>query len=98
MQKANAIVIYDGKTNQLYNLTVNHKGNNITLVSYENEKTVKPYKYENFQLLYKSILQIAKNNNFYFSKYNQFGAVFYDVSWIDINNPAGIKKYGYLLK
>lgn len=94
MKKASATVIYNGKSNQLYNLTINHAGNMITLVTYENEKA-KPYVYSSFQDLYKSVLQIAKNNGFYFGKYNQFNADFYDVAWIDCNNPYAVNKYGY---
>lgn len=63
MRKVSATVIY--KDNTLYNLTVNHKGVLIPLVAYDETSVKHPYEKRTFQTLYKSVLGILKNNNFY---------------------------------
>ena len=45
--------------------------------------------------MYETILNFARNNGFYYGRYKEFGAIWYDVSWIDINNPVKIEKYGF---
>lgn len=83
MRKVSATVIY--KDNTLYNLTVNHKGVLIPLVAYEKRT---------FQTMYKSVLNILKNNNFYCGYYEQFGRRWYDIQFINLENPVNIEKFG----
>ena len=94
MYKASAIVLYNAKTNQIHNLTINHKGTYITMIDYSKEK-VQPYCYKSFMGLYQTILNFAKNNGFYYGKYNQFDSTWYDIAFIDINNPYKVEKYGF---
>ena len=61
MRKVSATVIY--KDNTLYNLTVNHKGVLIPLVAYDEISVKHPYEKRTFQTMYKSVLNILKNNN-----------------------------------
>lgn len=69
----------------IYNLTVNHKGVLIPLVAYEKRT---------FQTMYKSVLNILKNNNFYCGHYEQFGRRWYDIQFINLENPVNIEKFG----
>lgn len=94
MKKASAIVLYNAQTRQIFNLTINHNGSLIPLIDYSKEK-VQPYCYKSFMAMYETILNFARNNGFYYGKYNEFGAIWYDVSWIDINNPVKIEKFGF---
>ncbi|HPJ12940.1 MAG TPA: hypothetical protein PLV00_06105 [Caldisericia bacterium] len=92
MRKVSVTVIY--KDNTLYNLTVNHKGSLINLVSYDGTNEKQPYGKCTFQTMYKSILNILKNNNFYCSYYEQFGQRWYDIQFINLENPVNIEKFG----
>ena len=92
MQKASATVIWNSNTKQLIHLTIDHKGNLITLV--RSDEPCK-YKYDNLQGIYKSVLSLAKENNFYFGKYPAFGVMWYDIQLIDACNPSTVEKYGY---
>ena len=95
MKKASATVIYDSVSNQIYNLTINHNGEYINLIHYDLNKSPQPYKYETFQGLYETILNFARNNGYYYGRYQAFGSTWYDIQWIDLNNPTIISKYGY---
>lgn len=92
MRKATAKVIY--KDNMLYNLTVNHKSIITPLVRYDLNDSPKPYKYTCFNDLYKAVLNILKNNGFYTGFYTQFGRKWYDIQFINLNNPVIIEKFG----
>lgn len=100
MRKAIATVIFNqgynenGKTYSLYNLTVNHKGENITLLYYDMVRQEKPYKYNSFNEMYKSILIILKNNGFYTGYVEEFGRRFYNIQFIELGYNT-ISKYGY---
>lgn len=92
MRKVSATVIY--KDNTLYNLTVNHKGDLIPLVAYDEISVKHPYKKRTFQTMYKSVLNILKNNNFYCAYYEQFGRRWYDIQFINLESPVNIEKFG----
>ena len=92
MRKVSATVIY--KDNTLYNLTVNHKGVLIPLVAYDEISVKHPYEKRTFQTMYKSVLNILKNNNFYCGYYEQFGRRWYDIQFINLENPVNIEKFG----
>lgn len=48
----------------------------------------------NMALMNKSILKILKNNNFYCGYYEQFGRRWYDIQFINLENPTIIEKFG----
>ena len=101
MKKAVGTVIYKSSTNQTYNITVTtQKGIKITLLQYNLTQKEKPYCYSCFNDLYKSVLTIAKNNNFYFDTLDLFGEkengrAWYNIQWIDLDNPCYINRYSY---
>lgn len=98
MKKVVATCIYsehweDGpRVFQCWNFTVNHNGNNITLVEYQ--FGAKPYEYRKFNDLYKSLLNILKNNGYYTQVSSEFGLDFYNIQFIKLGT-ATISKYGY---
>ena len=87
MIKVSATVIY--KDNWIYNLTVNHKGKLTALIAYDETDVNR-----NFQTMYKSVLNILKNNNFYCGYYEEFGKRWYDIQFINLDNPVEINKFG----
>jgi hypothetical protein len=92
MKTVSAICIY--KDNKIYNLTVNHNGNNTTLIHYDIEND-KPYIHKNFKELHDDVLSVLKSNNFRCNKINEFEAELYDISFIDLNLPTTISKMYY---
>lgn len=95
MKKVLAIVLYMKSTLQIYSLTAVHKSENIPLIRYNVNDTIQPFKYQQFNDLYKSVLNILKENNMYVSKYQEFNTVWYNIQWIDIENPYNVKKYPF---
>lgn len=96
MRKAIVTVIYDAKTNYLFNITVNPlRGGKITLLNAKmtNNKLEPAYKDATFKSAYHSALNIIKNNGFYCNSWRDFGATFYEINWIDINNPTEVHYY-----
>lgn len=98
MKKASAQVIFNSKTMQIINFTIKHGHALTPLIDYSNNINM-PYKYANFQEMYSAILNLAKSNNFYFSKYEAFGVIWYDVSFLDIvKHPYKFEKYGFRME
>lgn len=95
MRKVNAIVLYKRSTGQIYTLTANHNGNLIPLVRYNIGESPEPYKYSDYQDMYTSVLRILHQNNMYVGKYSEFGADWYDIMWIDMENPVHVDKFSY---
>ena len=94
MKKASGTVLYKRSTNQIQYLAINHKNNLIPMINYSVEK-VQPYKYKTFNDMYKTVLNFAKNNGFYYASYKEFNRIFYDIQWIDTENPCKIEKFGF---
>ena len=92
MKKVTATVIY--KDNCIYNLTVNNKGRLTTLIAYDETDVKHPYANRTFQTMYKSVLNILKNNNFYCGYYEEFGKRWYDIQFINLENPVEVNKFG----
>lgn len=92
MKKCSATVIYKG--NELYSVYVNRKGFITPLLRYDNNNTETIRKYENFQELYKSVILMLKANNLYCSYIDAFNAKWYDIQFINIENPTYIDNYG----
>lgn len=95
MKKVVCTVIYRKNTNQIYNITVNHQGSITPLVRYSETDNPSPYKYQSFKAMFDSVLAILKNNNMCVGKYERFSAIWYDIQWIDLENPYTINKYAY---
>lgn len=101
MKKVVATCIYSEnwengiKVCRCWNFTVNHNGNNITLVQYVPEYGPQPYVYETFNDMYGSLLNILKNNGYCTQVYTEFGRDFYNIQFIELGT-VGISKYGYI--
>lgn len=93
MKKVSATVLY--KDNIIYNMTVNHKGALIPLVRYDETNIKHPREKRTFQEMYGSVLNILKNNGFYVGYFIAFNAKFYDIQFININNPVEIETMAY---
>lgn len=103
MRKVTATCIYsngwkDGeKVFWCWNFTANHKGNNITLVQYTPGEDAMPYSYNDFNDLYRFLINTLKNNGYYTQVTSQFGRDFYNIQFIELGTPV-ISKFGYLKK
>ena len=91
MRKVTATVIY--KDNQIYNLTVNYCGVLVCLALHETVKKGSNEK-RTFNSLYKTVLKILKNNNYYCNYQEEFGVRWYDIQFINLENPKKKKKFG----
>ena len=88
MKTVSATCVYHGTT--IYNLTVNYKGELITLkrndISDSHVKT-----YDSFRDMYCAILTILKSNNFKVKYIQAFNSKWYDIQFIDALNPTLIE-------
>ena len=90
MKTVSAICVYHGTA--IYNVTVNHKGDLITLKWNSMwDSSVKPY--DSFNDMYKAILSILKNNGFQVKYRNAFNLNWYDIQFIDAHNPTHIQTF-----
>lgn len=104
MRKVTATCIYTSRWEnghktafQCWNFTVNHNGNNITLVQYLPAQKPYPYEYADFNDLYRFLINTLKNNGYYTQVTSQFGRDFYNIQFIELGMPV-ISKFGYLKK
>jgi hypothetical protein len=91
MKKVNCIVFYRRIEDQ-YNLikvAVKHKHSNIELF---NREWTPKFKY--FNNLYRHILLTLKNNNFYVHQWEEFGAKWYDIDFINLDDFT-INRYAF---
>lgn len=51
--------------------------------------------FDTFNELYSRLLKLLKNNNFYAKSFSAFNRVFYDIYFIDYENPTLVDNYGY---
>ena len=92
MKRVSVIVIHDSyKSIKKITIRYNQSGELVDLIR-DNEK---PYIYEHFNDLYKSVLTILKNNSMYAKYYSAFGVKWYDIQWINENYPTSIESFGY---
>ena len=91
MRKVTATVIY--KNNEICNLTVNFCGVLVCLALHETVEKASNEK-RTFQSLYKTVLKILKNNNYYCNYQEEFGVRWYDIQFINLENPVEIEKFG----
>ena len=88
MKTVSATCVYHGTT--IYNLTVNYKGELITLKRNEiSDSCVKTY--DSFRDMYCAILTILKSNNFKVKYIQVFNSTWYDIQFIDALNPTLIE-------
>lgn len=90
MKTVTATVVYSN--NAICNLTVNHKGNLVTLIKLNPDES-KPF--ISFNGMYAFVLKMLKNNDFKCNYFEAFGARWYNIQWIDVNNPTRIENFGY---
>jgi hypothetical protein len=93
MKKVTAICIY--RDNKIYNLTACHNGNHIVLVDYKLFDKYQPYKHIDFNFLYADVLTILKTNGFYCGKVHDFGVDWYDIVFINLDEPTTTNKLSY---
>lgn len=92
MKRVKAICVY--KDNKVYNFTALSKDTNITLIHYDLENTkITPCHHDTFEDLYKDLLGVLKSNDMRCGYYEEFNKKWYDISFIDLNNPTVISKY-----
>lgn len=105
MRKVNVTVIYteypcknvNPKYYTLENLTVRTCNSHyITLYNVDWDYTDKlhKYEYEDFQDLYKTVLNFLKQNDFYATYFTAFGTKHYDIAWIERRSNE-VQLYGY---
>ena len=89
MKKCTCTVIYRyvKKHYEISNITIKHKNENIPLYTTSGQ-------YRFFDEMYSAVLEILKANNFYVHTWEMFESTWYDVDFIDIDNPE-IKRYSY---
>lgn len=98
MRKCTVLVIYN--TKPYYNVyelkVIDTKGNIITLATYDEIDAKYPYPHKDFQEFYTMIIRWLKNNNFTPYRNNDFEIDFYNIIWLDVNNPkTTIHRIGY---
>ena len=83
-----AIVTY--KDNWIYNCKImNCKGNFITLIVYDKIDVAHPFKDRSKKTMIESILKICENNGYRLHEKPMFGTTFYNIAFIDLNDPTG---------
>ena len=88
MKTVSVTCVYHSTT--IYNLTVNYKGELITLKRHDiSDSSVKVY--ESFRDMYCAILTIIKANNFKVKYIQAFNSKWYDIQFIDTSNPTLIE-------
>lgn len=95
MRKVNAIAVLDRENNICYSLAFRLcNGTTIQMRPYATRGNA--FGYKDFDQLYELILRLAKNNDFRIEKFHDFEQDWYDIQFIDINNPAqSISRYAY---
>lgn len=92
MRKVTATAIYKG--NKLYSLSVLCRNSLIPIVRYD-LTGVQPCEYNNFQALYTAVLNLLKSNGFYVDSYKEFGCRWYNIQFLNLENPVKLEKHGY---
>jgi hypothetical protein len=87
MKKVTATIIY--RNNTIYNLTVNHRGVITPLVTSQN-----PVAATSFADMYERALRTIKNNNFYCGYFEAFGGRWYDIQFINLDEPYIVDTHG----
>ena len=93
MKTVKAICIY--KDNRVYNFTAQLKDSNVTLIHYDLEDTkITPCYHDTFEDLYKDLLGVLKSNDMRCNYYEEFNKKWYDISFINLDNPTEVSRHG----
>lgn len=87
MKKCKAICIYHENT--IDNLSIQTKNSIINLTPAVNAR-----KFDTFTRLYQCILKTLKANNYYCDSCDAAGQKWYDIAFIEYNDPSTIKQCG----
>ena len=98
MRMVTAIALYKKSTKQLFNLSVVTTNGITSLIRYNPNEPIEPYKYNDLNDMYRDILSIIKQNNYYVRQFKDFRANWFNIQWIDIENPIEVKIYPYFKK
>lgn len=92
MKRVKAICIY--KDNRIYNLTALSMNTNITLIHYDlGDTKITPCHHENFEDMYRDVLSVLNSNDMRCGYYEEFNRRWYDISFIDLNDPTVVSKH-----
>lgn len=93
MRTVDCIVVHDSRI-KICNVTViTREGNQITLLS--NPDPVLRYEYRTFKDMYRTVLNLLKNNDFKVQRSKQIDTYLYNIQWIDCNYPWEVSRYFY---
>jgi hypothetical protein len=94
MKNTTAIVIFQTSAKyKVYSLYVNTNDSLIKLVPTSESKT-----YGSLNGMYEGVIRILNANNFKVHKWNEFGTTFYNINFIDLDNPTQVNRYGITLE
>ena len=93
MKKVNVVVVFDNDNLQVLSLTVNHRGNYISMIRPDSKLQLE--RGTSFQDVYQKILALLKANHMYAGYHEIAGARYYDIMWID-SRTHHIDQYNYL--
>lgn len=89
MTQVSAICIY--KDNRVFNLSALFNKTTVPLIHHTLEDT--PPRHNTFGELYEYVLEVLESNNMCCDHYTEFNAEWYDISFIDIDNPTVVSKH-----
>ena len=92
MKKVSAVVVFDNANLKVLSLTVNHRGNYISMIRPGSKLQLEEGL--SLQDMYQKILGLLKANHMYAGYYEFAGARYYDILWID-SATCHIAQYGY---
>ena len=91
-KKVTAIVSYHDST--IYNITfILPNGNSIQMYTRKNDILAPCY--NSLTHMYTAVIILAKNNGFIIPYTKMAGAKWYDIFWVDSENPEDICRYAY---
>ena len=86
MKKCSAVCLYNPKENNVLNFSVLTKTGHIELI--------KNRKFDSFKQLYAVVVKTAQNNGYCIKYWADFGALFYDIHFVDIETGK-VDYYAY---
>lgn len=93
MEKVKAICTY--KDNRILSLTIIKKDGYVKLMRFEGFTFYQAKQYPSFNALYQAVLNIIKANNFYVDYHVNYNRRFYDIFFIEHDEPYDHNIYGY---
>ena len=94
MQKVTAICLHKGYQ-KIVNFTAVKANGDLVPLIHDNPDSI-AYKYTHFLDMYRSLLNILKQNGFYVAHWKDFGADFYSINFIDVENPNMPKIFPFI--